>query len=75
MGDEAEQPLDGRGLNIAHLNMGSMLGIAKFEMLKQQLRESTLSIFGVSETWLKEGVPVALVTVPGYSMVRYDRKL
>ena len=61
------------GINIAHLNVASILGAHKFEMLKQQLEASQAHVFGISETWLNSGVPEGLLTVKGYNIARLDR--
>ena len=61
------------GLNIAHLNVGSILGAHKFEMLKKQVETSELSVFCASETWLHKGIPNGLITFNGYNQTRVDR--
>ena len=41
------------GLNLVHLNVASILGARKFEMLRQQLENSNVDVFCASETWLR----------------------
>ena len=61
------------GLNIAHLNVGSILGAHKFEMLRKQVESSELSVFCASETWLNKDIPDGLVAIDGYTHARVDR--
>ena len=63
----------GKGLHIAHLNVRSMFGGHRFDMLKHQIRESGIGIFTLSETWLNESVPNNLIDIEGYDCVRADR--
>ena len=62
------------GINVAHLNVASILGAHKFEMLKKQVESSELDVFCLSETWLKEEVHNGLVTIDGYNHARLDRQ-
>ena len=61
------------GLNIVHLNVASMLGAHKFEMLRKQIEGSSVDVFCASETWLTEGVPDGLVSIKGFRLTRFDR--
>ena len=63
----------GKGLHIAHLNVRSMFGGHRFDMLKQQIGSSGVGIFTLSETWLNETVPNELLEIDGYDCVRADR--
>ena len=63
-----------KGLCVAHLNVASILGNHKFDMVKQQIEKSHLNVFCASETWLTEGVPDKLVEIKGYELARLDRK-
>ena len=69
-----QRPLDSKGLNIAHLNIASMLSSNKSCMLREQINGSTLDIFCASETWLNDGVPNKLIEIPKYNVVRQDRR-
>ena len=62
------------GINIAHLNVASMLGAHKFEMLRKQVESSELDVFCASETWLKGDVHDGLVSINGYDHARLDRQ-
>ena len=61
------------GLNLVHLNVASILGARKFEMLRQQLENSNVDVFCASETWLSQSVPTGLVEIKGYKCARVDR--
>ena len=61
------------GLSIAHLNVGSLLAVNKFEMFKTQIQSSKVDIFGISESWLSEAVPTGLIDINGFSVARLDR--
>ena len=71
--DNEEIGMGKGGLNIAHLNVASLLGAHKFEMMRKQLELSQLHIFGASETWLNSNIPNELVAVSGYKFARLDR--
>ena len=71
MGDK--ELLSAGGLNISHLNVASILGAHKFEMLKKQVEESHFDIFCASETWLTTSIPDRLVDIKGYNLTRLDR--
>ena len=64
---------DASGLNLGHLNVASILGANKFEMLRQQIKGSTMHVFCASETWLNAGVPDGLVHIEGFKLSRLDR--
>ena len=66
------QPSPG-GMNIAHLNVASILGAHKFEMLRLQVQGSLLDVFCASETWLTKEVPNELVHIKGFNCARLDR--
>ena len=63
----------GRGLRLAHLNVRSMLGGNKFEIIQNQFESSLIDIFSVSETWLTEATPDHLIELPSYNISRLDR--
>ena len=65
--------LDGRGINLAHLNVASILGAHKFVMMQQQVLNSELHIFCASETWLTDEIPTGLVNIKGFNVARLDR--
>ena len=61
------------GTNLAHLNVASILGAHKFDMLRKQVEGSGLDVFCASETWLKEDTNSGLLTIKGYNHTRLDR--
>ena len=65
--------VDAAGLTITHLNVASILGAHKFEMLRKQVENSHIDIFCASETWLHCNVPNALIELKGYNIARVDR--
>ena len=62
-----------RGLHIAHLNVRSLVGGHKLDMLKHQIKESGIKIFTMSETWLTEAIPNKVIEIDGFETVRLDR--
>ena len=73
MGDHLYENNLGKGLHIAHLNVRSMFGGHKFDMLKQQIKLSGVSVFTLSETWLNNTIPNNLLEIEEYTLVRADR--
>ena len=65
--------LSSGGINMVHLNVGSMLGAGKLEMLRKQIETGVVDVFCASETWLNEGVPDGLVLFNGFKLARLDR--
>ena len=63
----------GRGLHIGHLNVCSMFGNHRLDLLKIQVVDSGLDVFSISETWLTEAIPDELMRVEGYNIARLDR--
>ena len=63
----------GKGLNIAHLNVRSIMGGHKFEMVRNQIENSNIDIFTISESWLTKAVPDRVVECMNYNTVRLDR--
>ena len=61
------------GLNIAHLNVASISGTRKFELLRLQVQASQFHVFSASETWLTDGYPNDMVAITGFNSVRLDR--
>ena len=51
MEDEEKFTVAGKGLNIAHLNVRSIMGGHKFEMVRNQIESSKIDIFTISESW------------------------
>ena len=68
-----DEELGRSGINIAHLNVASILAKHKFEMLRQQVESSNLHVLGISETWLKKDIPDGIVGIKGFEVVRLDR--
>ena len=72
--DRAENVISlDKGFHVAHLNVGSMFGGGKMDMLKKQIEFSGVEIFTLSETWLTQSIPDALVSIQTYNVVRLDR--
>ena len=71
--DKTQSVFFGKGMRIAHLNVRSLLGTKKSDMLKTQIQNSGIDIFSISETWLTSCIPNKLVTIPKYSISRLDR--
>ena len=61
------------GIKFVHLNVASVLGAHKMDMLRQQIDRSSISVFCVSETWLTPSIPDDLVKIEGYNLARWDR--
>ena len=74
MAEDDEHPNNlGKGLHIAHLNVRSLMGGRKFDMVKEQIDKSGIDIFSLSETWLHEGIPNNIIDCQNYNIVRLDR--
>ena len=65
--------LSASGINIVHLNVASILGAHKFEMMSQQIEMHNIDIFCASETWLTSHQPNGLVGIRGFNVARLDR--
>ena len=63
----------GKGLHMAHLNIRSITAGNKFELFKNQLYNSRIDVFTLSETWLSESIPDKVIEVPSYNITRLDR--
>ena len=63
----------GKGLHLAHLNVRSMFGGHKFDVLKNQICNSGVDFFTISETWLNAAIPDKIIEVPNYTVTRLDR--
>ena len=61
-----------RGLNLVHLNIRSLWN--KIDLFKTTFKSSNVDILGISESWLSNAIPDALVNIPGYTILRQDRK-
>ena len=72
--DNGRENKVGRGLNIAHLNVRSILGGHKFEMIRNQIESSDIDVFTLSESWLSTAIPDRVVECMNYNMVRLDRQ-
>ena len=60
-----------RGFKISHLNVRSITH--KMDSIRLLLKDNTLDVFTVSETWLSPKVTDTEITIPGYSVVGKDR--
>ena len=65
------EQLKARGLHICHLNVRSLWN--KFELIKQQIINSNISVFCISESWLNPNITDEMIYIPGYSVARLDR--
>ena len=54
-----------------HLNIRSLWH--KYDLLKQFLVNSGISVMGLSETWLNENTPQKIISMPDYDLIRLDR--
>ena len=64
----------GRGLNIAHLNVRTMLGRHKFEMVRNQIESSNIDAFKISESSLSKAIPDRVIECMNY-IDRTDRRV
>ena len=53
------------------MNIRSLVN--KFEQLKIELEDVDIDIFGITETWLTEGVSSNILNIKGYNIERSDR--
>ena len=60
-----------RGLKIAHLNIRSLRN--KTDSLRLELRNNSIDVLTLSETWLNSTIQDAEIQLPGYTCVRRDR--
>lgn len=60
------------GLNICHINAGSLR--SKYTILRQMFSNSRMDVVMVSESWLNSNVTTNLVAIPGFNLLRNDRK-
>ena len=74
MDGEGDLTKGGKGLNVAHLNVRSLLGGHKFEMVRNQIESSNIDVFTISESWLTKAIPDRVVECMNYCTVRLDRK-
>ena len=61
-----------RGLHYVHGNIRSLFH--KMSQIKQYLLDSNISCLGLSETWLTDNIPDSMLYIPGYQLIRLDRK-
>ena len=54
-----------------HLNIRSLWH--KYDLLKQFLVNSGISVMGLSETWLNENTPKKIISMPDYDLICLDR--
>ena len=73
MEDQRVEAEVGRGLNIAHLNVRSIMGGHRFEMLRSQIENSNIDVFTISESWLSAAVPDRVIECMNYNVIRLDR--
>ena len=63
----------GKDFHLAHLNVRSMFGGHKLDVLKSQIRNSGIDVFTLSETWLHASLPDSLIEMSPYTVCRLDR--
>jgi hypothetical protein len=56
-----------------HANVRSILNEQKREELQVLVDEKKIDMFGITESWMHEGVEDAEVSMKGYSLFRRDR--
>ena len=61
-----------KGFKVVHLNVRSFF--SKKESIEHDLLDGTTDILGLSETWLKEGIPNTMLNISKYQLVRQDRQ-
>ena len=61
-----------KGIVIAHLNVCSLVN--KIDSIRYVLGRSGTDILFISESWLHEGILNNEIGVPGYYLLRSDRK-
>ena len=64
-------PLAIKGFHICHLNIRSLW--PKYPQLSEYLHMYKVACFGISETWLNEGLNNELLHIPSYTLYRLDR--
>ena len=74
MDNQGEENYLGRGLHLAHLNVRSLIGGSKAELIKLQIASSGLDVFTLSETWLHEAIPDSMLHIQKFSLSRMDRR-
>ena len=61
-----------KGLHYVHGNIRSRFN--KFLQLKLYLLDSNIACLGLSEIWLTENTRSNMLYIPGYHLIRLDRK-
>ena len=74
MDDNLDVNTLGRGLHVAHLNVRSLLGKGKADLIRHQIAESKIDVFTISESWLNKQIPDQQIEIPGYTVARLDRE-
>ena len=62
-----------KGVKIVHLNVRSLL--PKFDQLKLLAKHYEQDVIIISETWTTSAIPVPIISLSNYSMVRFDRQV
>ena len=73
MDEENVVDMLGKGVNLAHLNVRSLMGGHKFEMVRNEIESSNADVFSVSESWLSKAIPDRVVEYMNYNVIRLDR--
>lgn len=61
-----------KGILCVHLNIRSIK--LNSDQVRHLLTDSNIDLLCLSETWLKETSPSAIISIPGYKMFRKDRQ-
>lgn len=61
-----------KGLNISFMNIRSLK--PKHDQILQLVNDVNLDIMCFAETWLRDHIPDASISIPGYNLFRSDRK-
>ena len=60
-----------KGFHICHLNVRSLLN--KIDEIKNLLKNETIQVFTISESWLNETIKDEEIKIKGYNTIRQDR--
>lgn len=69
---DLHEVLNMKGIRIAHINSRSFL--PKFEIIEHDFLDGNLEVLCITETWLKEHIPNAMLLNKNYNLLRRDRK-
>ena len=70
--DDETNDVAGKGLKVAHLNVRSIMGGHKLEMVRNQIEGNSIDVFTMSESWLSKAIPDRIIECMNYNVVRLD---